>query len=76
MRSVSHSSALDALAFLQVCLPPGAVFKPLKVRDTEPAKMYPFPLDPFQREAINCVDNYQSVLVSAHTSAGKTVVAQ
>ncbi|KAK0401843.1 hypothetical protein QR680_016005 [Steinernema hermaphroditum] len=40
-----------------------------------PAKSYPFTLDPFQREAIKCIDNNQSVLVSAHTSAGKTVVA-
>ena len=37
---------------------------------------YPFVLDPFQKEAINCVENEQSVLVSAHTSAGKTAVAE
>ena len=37
---------------------------------------YPFVLDPFQKEAINCVENKQSVLVSAHTSAGKTAVAE
>lgn len=37
---------------------------------------YPFSLDAFQREAILCVDNNQSVLVSAHTSAGKTVCAE
>lgn len=41
-----------------------------------PAKTYPFTLDPFQREAILCIENNQSVLVSAHTSAGKTVVAE
>jgi len=33
-------------------------------------------LDPFQQEAIKCLDNQQSVLVSAHTSAGKTVIAE
>ncbi|KAE9555773.1 hypothetical protein FO519_000987 [Halicephalobus sp. NKZ332] len=44
-------------------------------RQTEPAKSFPFELDEFQKRAINCVDNNQSVLVSAHTSAGKTVVA-
>uniref|UniRef100_A0AC34F163 Helicase ATP-binding domain-containing protein n=1 Tax=Panagrolaimus sp. ES5 TaxID=591445 RepID=A0AC34F163_9BILA len=44
-------------------------------RQTEPAKKYPFPLDVFQKKSINCIDNNQSVLVSAHTSAGKTVVA-
>ena len=37
---------------------------------------YPFPLDPFQQKAIAAIDRGESVLVSAHTSAGKTVVAQ
>jgi ATP-dependent RNA helicase DOB1 len=41
-----------------------------------PAKTYPFPLDPFQKTAIECVDRDESVLVAAHTSAGKTVVAE
>ncbi|KAM0952569.1 putative RNA helicase [Dioscorea sansibarensis] len=40
-----------------------------------PAKEFPFELDPFQAEAIKCLDNGESVMVSAHTSAGKTVVA-
>ncbi|KAH9510632.1 Exosome RNA helicase MTR4 [Dermatophagoides farinae] len=34
-----------------------------------PAKSYKFPLDSFQKEAILCIENNQSVLVSAHTSA-------
>ena len=42
----------------------------------EPAKSYPFTLDPFQTQSILCIENEQSVLVSAHTSAGKTVVAE
>ena len=37
---------------------------------------YPFILDPFQKESLKCLENNQSVLVSAHTSAGKTVVAE
>lgn len=41
-----------------------------------PAKTYPFPLDPFQSQAIGSLERHQSVLVSAHTSAGKTVVAE
>lgn len=41
----------------------------------EPAKTFPFTLDPFQSQAINCLENSESVMVSAHTSAGKTVVA-
>ena len=42
----------------------------------KPAKVYPFTLDPFQRRAIECLERNESVLVSAHTSAGKTVVAE
>ena len=41
-----------------------------------PATTYPFKLDQFQEKSILCLENHQSVLVSAHTSAGKTVVAQ
>ena len=42
----------------------------------EPAKVYPFKLDSFQQEAVNYIDNDESVLVAAHTSAGKTAVAE
>ncbi|XP_065313106.1 exosome RNA helicase MTR4-like isoform X2 [Gordionus sp. m RMFG-2023] len=42
----------------------------------KPAKEYPFILDPFQKEAIMVLENYQSILVSAHTSAGKTAIAE
>lgn len=42
----------------------------------KPAKDYSFTLDPFQRVSIACLERNESVLVSAHTSAGKTVVAQ
>lgn len=41
-----------------------------------PAKTYPFTLDPFQAISISCLERKESVLVSAHTSAGKTVVAE
>ena len=37
---------------------------------------YPFELDPFQKTALAAIEQNDSVLVSAHTSAGKTVVAQ
>ncbi|XP_057976386.1 DExH-box ATP-dependent RNA helicase DExH9 isoform X2 [Malania oleifera] len=43
--------------------------------NSKPAKEFPFVLDPFQSEAIKCIDSCESVMVSAHTSAGKTVVA-
>lgn len=59
----------------EVAIPPEAEFVPLKPMMEKPAKEYPFILDPFQKEALLCLENNQSVLVSAHTSAGKTVVA-
>ncbi|MEJ1275691.1 hypothetical protein NN561_006588 [Cricetulus griseus] len=60
----------------EVALPADEEYIPLKPRVGKAAKEYPFILDAFQREAIQCVDNNQSVLVSAHTSAGKTVCAE
>jgi ATP-dependent RNA helicase DOB1 len=41
-----------------------------------PAREYKFTLDPFQRKAVECIDKGESVLVAAHTSAGKTAVAE
>ncbi|XP_056146246.1 exosome RNA helicase MTR4 [Lampris incognitus] len=60
----------------EVVLPTSENYVPLKPRQGKAAKEYPFVLDPFQREAILCLDNNQSVLVSAHTSSGKTVCAE
>ena len=42
----------------------------------EPARTWTFELDPFQKVSIASVQRNESVLVSAHTSAGKTVVAE
>lgn len=42
----------------------------------ERAKTYPFKLDPFQEVSVSCLERNESVLVSAHTSAGKTAVAE
>lgn len=44
--------------------------------DHKPAKEYAFTLDAFQRESVKCIERNESVLVAAHTSAGKTVVAE
>jgi ATP-dependent RNA helicase DOB1 len=49
---------------------------PPKESNKTPAKIYPFPLDPFQQRAISYIDVEESVLVAAHTSAGKTAVAE
>lgn len=62
----------------QVAVPPQYPYVPLSshIPPAKPAKEYPFTLDPFQRTAISSIQRNESVLVSAHTSAGKTVVAE
>ncbi|XP_055328735.1 exosome RNA helicase MTR4-like [Paramacrobiotus metropolitanus] len=60
----------------EVAIPPGADYIPLQPRQGPPLREYKFVLDSFQTQAILCIDNLQSVLVAAHTSAGKTVVAE
>jgi len=62
----------------QVALPPDYDYVPIsqhKPPET-PAKSYQFTLDPFQAVSIASIERNESVLVSAHTSAGKTVVAE
>lgn len=45
-------------------------------RIPDPAFKYPFELDVFQKQAILRLEAHESVFVAAHTSAGKTVVAE
>ncbi|GAB4854072.1 Helix-loop-helix protein 2 [Ancistrocladus abbreviatus] len=52
----------------------GTLSSPIYTGET--AKTYPFTLDPFQQVSIACLERNESVLVSAHTSAGKTAVAE
>jgi ATP-dependent RNA helicase DOB1 len=54
--------------------------KPMKRSRVEkstfvPAITFPYKLDEFQQKSIEALENNDSVLVSAHTSAGKTTVA-
>lgn len=62
----------------QVALPKDYPYIPISshVPNDPPARSYKFTLDPFQRVAVNSIERNESVLVSAHTSAGKTVVAE
>ena len=64
----------------QVALPPDLDYEYVPLSEhkppAEPAKSWPFTLDPFQRLSISSIERDESVLVSAHTSAGKTVVAE
>eukprot|EP01063_Lacrimia_lanifica_P040429 TRINITY_DN9150_c0_g1_i1.p1 TRINITY_DN9150_c0_g1~~TRINITY_DN9150_c0_g1_i1.p1 ORF type:complete len:974 (+),score=478.42 TRINITY_DN9150_c0_g1_i1:63-2984(+) len=58
------------------CENPWAVGTPgtAKVRD-DPAITFPYEMDVFQRDSAIALENGESVLVAAHTSAGKTTVA-
>ncbi|OMJ30233.1 ATP-dependent RNA helicase mtr4 [Smittium culicis] len=69
---------LSHLVRHQVAIPPSYKYIPLNdhVRPKNPAREYPFELDPFQQASISCIERNESVLVAAHTSAGKTVVAE
>lgn len=62
----------------QVAVPSDYDYTPISqhVRPKDPARTYPFTLDPFQSTSISCIERNESVLVSAHTSAGKTVIAE
>lgn len=62
----------------QVALPPDYDYVPISKHQAPetPARSYPFKLDPFQQVSIASIERNESVLVSAHTSAGKTVVAE
>ncbi|RYO82920.1 hypothetical protein DL764_009531 [Monosporascus ibericus] len=64
----------------QVALPPDLDYEYVPLSEhkppEEPARSWSFTLDPFQRLSISSIERDESVLVSAHTSAGKTVVAE
>ena len=42
----------------------------------DPAMTFPYQLDPFQQQAIEAIEGDGNVLVTAHTSAGKSTVAE
>lgn len=64
----------------QVALPPDLDYEyvPLSEHKSpeQPARTWDFKLDPFQSLSVASIERDESVLVSAHTSAGKTVVAE
>ncbi|OGM39881.1 putative ATP dependent RNA helicase (Dob1) [Aspergillus bombycis] len=62
----------------QVAIPPNYPYVPISEHKApeNPARVWPFTLDPFQQVSIASIQREESVLVSAHTSAGKTVVAE
>ena len=62
----------------QVAVPQGYNYTPITqhVPPAKPDREYTFELDPFQKVSVYAIQRNESVLVSAHTSAGKTVVAE
>ncbi|KAF5012703.1 hypothetical protein FDECE_1263 [Fusarium decemcellulare] len=64
----------------QVALPPDLDYEYVPLSEhkapDEPARTWNFKLDPFQSLSVASIEREESVLVSAHTSAGKTVVAE
>jgi ATP-dependent RNA helicase DOB1 len=55
---------------------PSSYVRPEYKRPAKRAKEYKFKLDTFQNEATKCIERGESVLVAAHTSAGKTAIAE
>lgn len=72
-KNVRHS-----VVFPQSMVPPADPKDPIYVLESPKvmARKYKFELDPFQQKAISALHRGESVLVSAHTSAGKTVIAE
>lgn len=64
----------------QVALPPDLDYEYVPLSEhkapEQPARTWNFKLDPFQSLSVASIEREESVLVSAHTSAGKTVVAE
>ncbi|KAK2592614.1 ATP-dependent RNA helicase mtr4 [Conoideocrella luteorostrata] len=64
----------------QVALPPDLDYEYIPLSEhkspVQPARTWDFKLDPFQSLSVASIERDESVLVSAHTSAGKTVVAE
>jgi ATP-dependent RNA helicase DOB1 len=71
----SHDKSVRSYSAYPKNLPEGHVL-PTPKRCDKPAKTYQYILDPFQAQAIDYIEKEESVLVAAHTSAGKTTVAE
>ena len=74
---IATGTAHDKSVLSYSCYPVN--YKPQEglVKHDKPAKTYPYKLDPFQSQSIHYIEDMnESVLVAAHTSAGKTTVAE
>jgi ATP-dependent RNA helicase DOB1 len=71
----SHDKSVRSYSAYPKNLPEGHTLPTTKPTG-KPAKTYAYTLDPFQAQAIDYIEKEESVLVAAHTSAGKTTVAE
>ena len=55
---------------------PKDFIRPAYKKPQQRAKQYKFTLDKFQDKAVECIERNESILVAAHTSAGKTAIAE
>ncbi|KAK1880353.1 Helicase SKI2W [Dissostichus eleginoides] len=67
-----RTNSLEDLGVKDVVAPCDDFYK----RIPNPAFKWPFELDVFQKQAVLLLEAHDSVFVAAHTSAGKTVVAE
>ena len=72
----SHDKSIRSYSAVPDLLDPSAAEGAETAEKRPPAKVYPFKLDPFQQTAVDYIEKNESVLVAAHTSAGKTAVAE
>ena len=73
-KNLAHNCSLDTI--VKKGLNPADFSIDSNKKIENPAKTYPFELDDFQKAAVHSVENNISVLVAAHTSAGKTAIAE
>jgi len=71
---VSHRSVTDNCTHEYIA--PATFERPPYKKPEVAAKEYSFTLDRFQAKAVECIERNESVLVAAHTSAGKTAIAE
>lgn len=77
VRVVASKQPLTGTCTHYIARPPSVIeAKDISAEKGPPARTWDFDLDPFQSKAIACLEARENVLVAAHTSAGKTVVAE
>ena len=69
---MAPGASLPAVLWLTIGFGPGFAV----VRDLDPAQLFPFPLDAFQQDALAAINQGQSLVVSAPTGSGKTLIGE